>query len=104
MSATLTGTAKPTWPFSVTPIPGWEQAVEQAGGVGCDIGLAGFEADPGLAEQFGVAFADVVPQAVNPQIVRLLPERLARQRSCVEVPVVAMATRVIASRKRGLTP
>jgi type IV pilus assembly protein PilB len=40
-----------------------------------------------LAEQFGVPFVDVVPQAVSPQIVRLLPERLARQRSCVPVSV-----------------
>jgi type IV pilus assembly protein PilB len=40
-----------------------------------------------LAEQFGVPFAEVVPQAVNPQIVRLLPERLARQRSCVPISV-----------------
>jgi len=41
----------------------------------------------GLAEQFGVPFVEVVPQAVNPQIVRLLPERLARQRSCVPISV-----------------
>jgi type IV pilus assembly protein PilB len=40
-----------------------------------------------LAEQFGVPFVEVVPQAVNPQIVRLLPERLARQRSCVPLAV-----------------
>jgi type IV pilus assembly protein PilB len=40
-----------------------------------------------LAEQFGVPFAEVVPQAVNPQVVRLLPERLARQRSCVPIAV-----------------
>src|SRR6185436_4851687 len=40
-----------------------------------------------LAEQFGVPFSDVVPQAVNPQVVRLLPERLARQRSCVPISV-----------------
>jgi type IV pilus assembly protein PilB len=38
-----------------------------------------------LAEQFGVAFVDVVPQAVHPQIVRLLPEQLARSRACVPV-------------------
>src|SRR5450432_523023 len=38
-----------------------------------------------LAEQFGVAFVEVVPQAVNPQIVRLLPEQLARARACVPV-------------------
>jgi type IV pilus assembly protein PilB len=41
----------------------------------------------GLSEQFGVPFVEIVPQAVNPQIVRLLPERLARQRSCVPVAV-----------------
>ncbi len=40
-----------------------------------------------LADQFGVPFAEVVPQAVNPQVVRLLPERLARQRSCVPISV-----------------
>ena len=40
-----------------------------------------------LAEQFGVPFVEVVPQAVNPQVVRLLPERLARQRSCVPIGV-----------------
>jgi type IV pilus assembly protein PilB len=40
-----------------------------------------------LSEQFGVPFAEVVPQAVNPQVVRLLPEKLARQRSCVPVSV-----------------
>jgi type IV pilus assembly protein PilB len=40
-----------------------------------------------LAEQFGVPFSEVVPQAVNPQIVRLLPESLARQRACVPVAV-----------------
>jgi type IV pilus assembly protein PilB len=40
-----------------------------------------------LAEQFGVPFVDLVPQAVNPQVVRLLPERLARQRACVPIGV-----------------
>lgn len=40
-----------------------------------------------LSEQFGVSFVDIVPQAINPQIVRLLPERLARQRACVPVSV-----------------
>ncbi len=40
-----------------------------------------------LAEQFGVPFIEVVPEAVNPQVVRLLPERLARQRSCLPVSV-----------------
>ena len=40
-----------------------------------------------LAEQFGVPFVDVVPQTVNPQVVRLLPEKLARQRSCVPISV-----------------
>jgi len=40
-----------------------------------------------LAEQFGVPFVEVVPQAVNPQVVRLLPEKLARQRVCVPIGV-----------------
>jgi type IV pilus assembly protein PilB len=43
-----------------------------------------------LAEQFGVPFLEIVPQAVNPQVTRLLPEKLARQRSCV--PVSASGT------------
>ncbi len=44
-----------------------------------------------LAEQFGVPYLDVVPQAVNPQVVRLLPEKLARQRSCVPISVSRQA-------------
>ncbi|MGI9428311.1 MAG: GspE/PulE family protein [Bythopirellula sp.] len=40
-----------------------------------------------LAEQYGVPYYEVVPQAVNPQVARLLPEEMARRRSCV--PVVA---------------
>jgi type IV pilus assembly protein PilB len=40
-----------------------------------------------LAEQYGVPYLDLVPQAVNPQIVRLLPESLARERVCVPVGV-----------------
>src|SRR5262245_49806556 len=40
-----------------------------------------------LSEQFGVPFAEVIPQAVNPQVVRLLPETLARQRVCVPIAV-----------------
>jgi type IV pilus assembly protein PilB len=40
-----------------------------------------------LSEQFGVPFVDVVPQAVNPQVVRLVPEPLARRRMCVPVKV-----------------
>lgn len=40
-----------------------------------------------LAEQYGVPYLDLVPQAVNPQIARLLPEDLARERSCVPVGV-----------------
>jgi type IV pilus assembly protein PilB len=38
-----------------------------------------------LAEQFGVPFVEIMPQAVNPQVTRLLPEKLARQRSCVPI-------------------
>src|SRR3972149_6230976 len=40
-----------------------------------------------LSEQYGVPFLEVVPQAVNPKVTRLLPERLARERSCVPVSV-----------------
>src|SRR3989304_2927492 len=40
-----------------------------------------------LAAQFGVPYVEVVPQAVNPQVVRLLPEQLARQRVCVPIGV-----------------
>jgi type IV pilus assembly protein PilB len=40
-----------------------------------------------LAEQFGVPFVEVLPQTANPQLARLLPEPLARQRSCVPVAI-----------------
>ena len=40
-----------------------------------------------LSEQFGVPYLEIIPQAVNPQVVRLLPERLARERECVPVSV-----------------
>lgn len=40
-----------------------------------------------LAEQYEVPYFEVVPQAINPQIVRLLPESLARERSMVPVAV-----------------
>jgi type IV pilus assembly protein PilB len=40
-----------------------------------------------LAQQFGVPFIDIAPQSVNPQVVRLLPEQLARQHACVPVSV-----------------
>ncbi len=40
-----------------------------------------------LSEQYGVAFQEIVPQAVNPQIARLLPENLARSRSMVPIRV-----------------
>lgn len=40
-----------------------------------------------LAQQYGVPYLDLVPQAVNPQITRLLPETLARSRACVPVAV-----------------
>src|ERR1700754_592665 len=40
-----------------------------------------------LAEQFEVPFVEVVPQAVHPQVARLLTERLARQRACVPIGV-----------------
>lgn len=40
-----------------------------------------------LSEQYGVAFMDIVPEGINPQVVRLLPEELARQREVVPVSV-----------------
>lgn len=40
-----------------------------------------------LAEQYSVPYFDVVPQAVNPQVARLLPESMARQHGCVPVGV-----------------
>ena len=40
-----------------------------------------------LAEQYGVPYMELLPQAINPQIARLLPEELARERSCVPVQV-----------------
>jgi type IV pilus assembly protein PilB len=38
-----------------------------------------------LSEQYGVPFLEIVPESINPQIVRLLPEDLAR--SCKVVPI-----------------
>ena len=40
-----------------------------------------------LSQQFGVPYLEIVPQAVNPQVARLLPERLARERACVPISV-----------------
>ena len=40
-----------------------------------------------LEEQFEVPFREIVPQAVNPQIVRLLPETMARDREAVPVGI-----------------
>ncbi|TWT48876.1 GspE/PulE family protein [Botrimarina hoheduenensis] len=40
-----------------------------------------------LAEQYGVDYFDIVPQAINVQIARLLPENLARERNCVPVAI-----------------
>ena len=38
-----------------------------------------------LSEQYGVPYMELIPQAINPQVTRLLPEELARERSCVPV-------------------
>lgn len=38
-----------------------------------------------LSEQYGVPFTEVIPESINPQVVRLLPEDLARK--CQAVPV-----------------
>ncbi|QDT68592.1 Type II secretion system protein E [Planctomycetes bacterium MalM25] len=40
-----------------------------------------------LSEQYHVPYLDLVPQSVNPQVARLVPEDLARDRSCVPVKV-----------------
>src|SRR5918995_64266 len=40
-----------------------------------------------LAEQYGVPYMEVVPEGINPQIVRLIPEELARSRRVVPVSV-----------------
>ena len=40
-----------------------------------------------LAEQYGVPFFDIVPESINPQVVRLLPEELARDHKVVPVAV-----------------
>lgn len=42
-----------------------------------------------LAEQYGVPYLDLVPQSLNPQIARLLPEELARERTCIPVGITA---------------
>lgn len=38
-----------------------------------------------LSEQFGVPFIEIVPESINPQVVRLLPEDLARK--CQAIPI-----------------
>ena len=40
-----------------------------------------------LSEQYGVPFMEVVPESINPQFVRLLPEDLARERQAVPVGI-----------------
>lgn len=51
-------------------------------------GLINFEQlGQALSEQYGVPYVEVVPQAVNPQVARLVPEPLARQHSCVPLAV-----------------
>ena len=40
-----------------------------------------------LAEQYSVPYLEVVPEGINPQVVRLLPEELARSRRVVPVSV-----------------
>jgi type IV pilus assembly protein PilB len=45
----------------------------------------------GLAEQYGVPYLEVVPESINPQVVRLLPEDLARHHKVVPVGVSGRA-------------
>ncbi len=40
-----------------------------------------------LAEQFGVPYLEIVPEGINPQVVRLLPEEIARRSHAVPVSV-----------------
>jgi type IV pilus assembly protein PilB len=40
-----------------------------------------------LSEQYGVPFMELAPEGINPQVVRLLPEELARARRAVPVSV-----------------
>ncbi len=40
-----------------------------------------------LSEQYGVPYLEIVPEGVNPQVVRLLPEELARRHTVVPVSV-----------------
>jgi type IV pilus assembly protein PilB len=40
-----------------------------------------------LSEQYGVPYVEVIPQAVNPQIARLVPEPMARHHGCVPIGV-----------------
>src|SRR5690606_25384402 len=40
-----------------------------------------------LSEQYGVPYFEIIPESINPQVVRLLPEELARSRHVVPVGV-----------------
>ncbi|MCA9237654.1 MAG: Flp pilus assembly complex ATPase component TadA [Planctomycetales bacterium] len=40
-----------------------------------------------LSEQYGVPYLDIVPEGINPQVVRLLPEDLARSRRMAAISV-----------------
>ncbi|TWT35490.1 Type II secretion system protein E [Posidoniimonas corsicana] len=40
-----------------------------------------------LAEQYSTPYVDLTPQTVNPQVARLLPEKLVRSRACVPIGV-----------------
>ncbi|MBX3434116.1 MAG: Flp pilus assembly complex ATPase component TadA [Pirellulales bacterium] len=40
-----------------------------------------------LSEQYGVPFLEIIPEGINPQVVRLLPESLARSRRMAPVSV-----------------
>lgn len=40
-----------------------------------------------LSEQYGVPYEDIIPESIRPQIVRLLPEELARSREIVPLGV-----------------
>jgi type IV pilus assembly protein PilB len=49
--------------------------------------ITGDQLGAALSEQYGVPFVELVPEGINPQVVRLLPEELARSRRAVPVSV-----------------
>ncbi len=51
--------------------------------------VAGDQLGSALEQQYGVSFRELVPEAVHPQVVRLLPEPFARDREVVPITVTS---------------